>query len=187
LPILALVALEGCLFMGGFPFLSGLLELRFGLGSLAIGGILGITGVAQLLAARSLPRLLRRVSEQELLIAGGTAMGTAYLLCAWSGSFVWVAVSCALIGAGFSLIHSTIQTRATEAFPAGRGTSLALFAFSLFLGSALGSMTFGQCIERFGYGKVFGAAGLLLFVFTGLSQQALGRAPRLAALVEKLD
>jgi len=187
LPILALVACEGFLFMGGFPFLSGLLEQRFKLGSLAIGAILGVTGVAQLLAARLLPRLLRRSSEQELLIGGGGAMGAAYLLCAWAGSFVWVALSCALIGAGFSFCHSTIQTRATEAFPRGRGTSLALFAFSLFLGSALGSMTFGQCIERFGYAETFGAAGVLLFGFTALSVQALGRPANLAKLAEKLE
>jgi predicted MFS family arabinose efflux permease len=73
------------------------------------------------------------------------------------------------------LCHSTIQTRATEAFPEGRGTSLALFAFSLFLGSALGSVAFGIALERVGYGATFVGAGLLLFAFTGLALRALGR------------
>ena len=80
---------------------------------------------------------------------------------------------------GFSLCHSTIQTRATEAFPGGRGTSLALFAFSLFLGSALGSVGFGTLIERVGYRATFGSAGLLMFVFTALALAALGREPLL--------
>ena len=174
-PILLLVALEGCLFMGGFPYLSGLLEQRFGLGSLAIGLLLGLTGVSQLVSARALPRLLRRVSERELLLVGGSSMGFAYLISAWAPHLIWVGAACALIGAGFSLCHSTIQTRATEAFPGGRGTSLALFAFSLFLGSALGSIGFGWALERVGYGATFGVAGALLFAFTALSIAALGR------------
>jgi len=179
LPILLLVSFEGCLFLGGFPYLSGLLEQRFQLGSLPIGLLLGLTGASQLLAARLLPRLLTRVSERELLIVGGGLMGFAYLLSAWAPSSLWVGLGCALIGGGFSLCHSTIQTRATEAFPGGRGTSLALFAFSLFLGSALGSVGFGTLIERVGYRATFGSAGLLMFVFTALALAALGREPLL--------
>ncbi len=175
LPILLLVSLEGCLFMGGFPYLSGLLEHRFRLGTLPIGLLLGLTGASQLITARLLPRLLLRVSERELLLAGGGLMGSAYLISAWAPSFLWVGVACALIGTGFSLCHSTIQTRATEAFPGGRGTSLALFAFSLFLGSALGSVGFGALLEHVGYGATFGTAGLLLFVFTSFALGALGR------------
>ena len=175
LPILLLVAFEGCLFLGSFSYLSGLLEHRFRLGSLPIGLLLGLTGASQLLSARLLPRLLGRVSERELLLVGGGLMGFAYLLSAWAPSVIWVGLACALIGTGFSLCHSTIQTRATEAFPGGRGTSLALFAFSLFLGSALGSVGFGALLERVGYGATFGSAGLLLFVFTALAIAALGR------------
>lgn len=187
LPILILVALEGCLFMGGFPYLSGLLERRFRLGSLAIGLLLGLTGTSQLLAARLLPRLLQRLSERELLLSGGGLMGSAYLLSAWAPNYLWVALACALIGAGFSLCHSTIQTRATEAFPGGRGTSLALFAFSLFLGSALGSVGFGALLERAGYRATFGSAGMLLFVFTALALGALGRERLLQADGGTLD
>ncbi|HKO52947.1 MAG TPA: MFS transporter [Polyangiaceae bacterium] len=181
LPILLLVALEGCLFLGGFPYLSGLLEQRFRLGSLPIGLLLGLTGASQLLSARLLPRLLRSVSERELLLVGGGLMGLAYLLSAWAPSYLWVGLACMLIGTGFSLCHSTIQTRATEAFPGGRGTSLALFAFSLFLGSALGSVGFGALLEQVGYAATFGSAGLLLFAFTALALAALGRGRLLEA------
>ncbi|HYP97462.1 MAG TPA: MFS transporter [Polyangiaceae bacterium] len=175
LPILLIVGFEGCLFLGGFSYLSGLLERRFHLDSLAIGLLLGLTGASQLLTARLLPRILRRVSERELLLVGGSLMGLAYLMSAWAPTFAWVGLACALVGAGFSLCHSTIQTRATEAFPGGRATSLALFAFSLFLGSALGSVGFGALIERVGYAGTFGAAGLLLFVFTAVTLAALTR------------
>src|SRR6188768_206910 len=97
LSILLLVAFEGCLFLGGFPYLSGLLEQRFHLGSLPIGLLLGLTGASQLLAARLLPRILRRASERELLLVGGSLMAVAYLISAWAPAIVWVALSCALI------------------------------------------------------------------------------------------
>lgn len=55
--------------------MSGLLEQRFRLDSLAIGLLLSLTGASQLLSARLLPRLLRRMSERELLLVGGGLMG----------------------------------------------------------------------------------------------------------------
>jgi predicted MFS family arabinose efflux permease len=63
------------------------------------------------------------------------------------------------------LCHSTLQTRATETFPASRGTAVALFAFSLFLGNGLGASVVGVAIDRAGYVAVLLAAGLLLWRF----------------------
>jgi predicted MFS family arabinose efflux permease len=177
--LLSLVAFEGMLFMGGFPFLSGLLEQRFQLDVWRIGLILGLAGVSQVAAARLLPALLARATEKALLGAGGSMMGAAYLISAASPHWLGVALGCLLVGAGFSLCHSTLQTRATEAFPNGRGTSLALFAFSLFSGSALGSVCQGYACEWLGYGQSFAIAGVLLFVFTWAVVRALGaRVPR---------
>jgi predicted MFS family arabinose efflux permease len=175
LTLLALVALEGALYMGGFPFLSGLLEDRFGLDAFAIGLLLGLTGVAQLAAARALPWLLRRMSEQQLLRVGGSAMGGGYLLSALAPHWGWVAVACGLAGAGYSLCHSTLQTRTTEMFVRGRGTAFSLFAFSLFSGSALGTVVIGYAAESIGYAVSFVSAGFLLWVFTALAVRALGR------------
>jgi predicted MFS family arabinose efflux permease len=173
-PLLLLVALEGSLYMGGFSFLSGLLETRFALGSLKIGLILGLAGVFQLLAARLVPSLLRRTTERQLLWVGGSAMGCAFLLNATATHWGWVALGSALAGAGFTLCHSTLQTRATETFARGRGTALSLFAFSLLSGSALGTVCIGYAADAFGYTATFGVTGLLLLVFTALVARSLG-------------
>lgn len=159
-PLLLLVFVEGALFMGGFPFMSGLLEERFGLNALAIGLILGLGGAAQVVAARLLPPLLRRFGEPELVTLGGGAMGVSYFVSAWAPHPVWVALGCTLLGGGFSVCHSTLQTRATEMLPAARGTALSLFAFSLFLGGGVGSLGLGLVLEHTGYGWGFGVAGL---------------------------
>src|SRR4051812_6602203 len=165
--LLGLVLVEGALFMGCFPFLSGLLAQRFSLGPLWIGVVLGTGGATQVLVARLMPSLLRRYAETELVVIGAVAMGLAYLFSAIASSPASVGFGVALLGAGFSTCHSTLQTRATEVFPAGRGTALSLFAFSLFLGGGLGSLGMGALLDRYAYERGFALAGLSFLAFAG--------------------
>jgi predicted MFS family arabinose efflux permease len=164
--LLVLVFCEGFLFMGGFSFLSGLLEQRFGLGPLAIGLVLGTSGLAQLGAARLLPSLLVRFTEAELVALGGSAMALSFALASVAPHWMFVGLTSLLCGFGFSSCHSTLQTRATEAFPRARGTSLSLFAFSLFSGGALGTICLGYLSEALGYTTTFALLALLLAGFT---------------------
>jgi predicted MFS family arabinose efflux permease len=166
-PLLGLVFVEGALFMGCFPFLSGLLEQRFGLGALWIGVVLGAGGASQVIAARLMPSLIRYSSETGLVVLGALAMALAYLLSAVATSPLGVAVDAALLCVGFSVCHSTLQTRATEVFPAGRGTALSLFAFALFLGGGAGSVSMGCLLDRHGYQRGFALAGASFVLFAG--------------------
>jgi predicted MFS family arabinose efflux permease len=86
-----------------------------------------------------------------------------------------VVLACGLLGLGFILCHTTLQTRATEAFPSGRGTALALFAFSLFLGSGVGTALIGVALEALGFGALFVMLGAALLVFTLVVVRLLGR------------
>jgi predicted MFS family arabinose efflux permease len=174
--LLMLVASEGFLYMGAFSYLSGLLDRRFGLNALEIGFVLALAGVSQLLTARVLPRLIGRVSERALLGVGGSIMGAAYIASALATHWGVVALACALMGTGFILCHTTLQTRATEIFPGARGTALALFAFSLFLGSGVGSVLLGAALEPFGFAGTFAFTGCALLVFTWIVVRTLGRA-----------
>lgn len=164
--LLVLVAIEGFLFMGTFSYLSVLLEERFGMDAFQIGLVLGLTGVAQMVAAFFLGRLLKRIAERRLLASGGLMMAMAYLMSAFSAHWGLVAAACALMGAGFILCHTTLQTRATEIFPAARGTAVALFAFSLFAGSGVGSLLFAASLEAFGSLLTFAVSGCALGAFT---------------------
>jgi predicted MFS family arabinose efflux permease len=84
-------------------------------------------------------------------------------------------------GAGFVLCHSTLQTRATETFPASRGTAVALFAFSLFLGNGLGAIVVGVAIDQTGYVPSLLASGLLLWGFAFAASRLLFARPTTAA------
>jgi predicted MFS family arabinose efflux permease len=72
------------------------------------------------------------------------------------------------------LCHTTLQTRATEIIPGARGTALSLFAFSLFLGSGIGSLMFGAALEPLGFAGTFALAGGALWVFTRVAVHTLG-------------
>lgn len=174
-PLLLLVGSEGFLFMGGLAYLSGLLEQRFGLGALEIGWVMAGTGAAQLLTARLMRRLIPWLSERRRLAIGGAALALAYLACAVAPHWAVVALGGALIGVGFILCHTTLQTRATEAVPEARGTAVALFAFSLFLGAGLGTALLGVLLELSGFGVLFLSVGLALGVFTLITVRVLGR------------
>jgi predicted MFS family arabinose efflux permease len=173
--LLALVACEGFLYMGAFSYLSGLLDRRAHLDALRIGLVLAVAGCAQLTAARILPRVIGRVSERALLAAGGTSMGLAYLASAFAWHWGVVALACAMLGAGFIACHTTLQTRATEIVPRARGVALSLFAFSLFLGSGIGSALLGAALEPFGFTGTFAFTGIALLVFTALVVRTLGQ------------
>jgi predicted MFS family arabinose efflux permease len=166
--LLALVSVEGFLYFGTFSYLSGLLEARFALDALAIGCVLALAGVAQLLTARILPRFLHRLSERTRLGVGSSSMGLAYLASSYAPYAWMVAIACFCAGVGFILCHTTLQTRATEVFPSGRGTALALFAFSLFVGSGLGAAAQGVLIDTTGIQNSFVLAGAGLCVFSAI-------------------
>ena len=67
-----------------------------------------------------------------------------------------------LLGLAWSSMHSSVQTWATQVYPAQRAATVSLFAGSLFAGSALGTLLLGGLAED---GR-FGAAFLALAVVT---------------------
>jgi predicted MFS family arabinose efflux permease len=165
LPLLVLVCLEGAIYNGAFTYLGGFLHDRFALGALTIGFVLAGAGVAQLGAARLLARLVRRFGERRMVLGGGLMMGAAYLITVTIPTWPLFLVPILCAGAGFVVCHSTLQTRATETFPASRGTAVALFAFSLFLGNGVGTAVVGVFVDTLGYVPALIGSGLLLWAF----------------------
>ncbi len=160
------VFLEGTLVFGVFPFLAPLFEAR-GIGGAAAAGlaIAGFAGGGFLFAALA-PWLLQRLGQARLVVLGGgvAAAGQAGLAAALG---VAVAVlACLVLGLGFYMIHSSIQTRVTEVAPGARGSAVALHAFSFFLGQAFGPVAMGA-----GRATVGPEAALVL---AGLGLLALG-------------
>jgi predicted MFS family arabinose efflux permease len=168
------VLLEGAFLNGGSTYLGGLLRERDGLSYLLIGLVLSLFGLATLLISRGLGRLGRRIGENRLILGGGLLMGVAYWLIGLLRDPVATALAVFVLGAGFTLCHSTFQTRGTELRPAARATAISLFAFALFLGGGLGTALLGLLLTAAGYTPVLLLCGL------GLALLGL-LAPRLTA------
>lgn len=164
-----LVFVEGAVATSTLGYLGAFLFERDHLSYAVIGGLLTISGVASMLTGRIVGQLVLRVGERGMLLAGGALMALAYLLVGMRPMLVFFPLAMLLAGSGFVIAHSTLQARATELVPEMRGTTVALFAFSLFIGGGLGTYLVGLAIERFGYqAALYGTAGMLA-MFAALS------------------
>jgi predicted MFS family arabinose efflux permease len=169
-----LVFFEGFVAMSTIGYLGALLFERDGLSYGVIGILLTLNGVGTMLAARVAGRLVARLGEGGMALAGGGLMAVAYILAALQPALVLFPLAMLISGAGFAIVHSTLQTRATELVPEQRGTAVALFAFALLVGSGLGTYVAGQAIEWAGYtATLLGTAGLLV-VFTWGAWRCMG-------------
>jgi predicted MFS family arabinose efflux permease len=154
-------------------YFGALLFERDHLSYATIGALLTLNGVASIAAARFVGRLVARVGERGMLLVGGALMTLAYLLVALQPVWVFFPLGMLISGAGFVIAHSTLQTRATELVPDLRGTAVALFAFSLFLGGGVGTSLAGLTIDHFGYLAALIGTAALLALWTALSGPAL--------------
>lgn len=168
-----LVFFEGFAANGMAGYLGALLRERDGFSYAVIGGLLTVNGISSMLVARQAGWLVKRLSERGMLLAGGTLLTIAYLVAGLKPALIFFPLAMVLVGAGFVIAHSTLQTRATELAPAMRGTAVSFFAFSLFLGGGLGTFLIGQLIERMGYDSALLITAVLLGLFTIASQKLI--------------
>jgi predicted MFS family arabinose efflux permease len=110
--------------------------------------------------------------------AGGVVIMAGMAMAAFAPSWPLETAAFAIVGLGFYMLHTGIQTEATELAPQARGSAVALHAFSLFLGMALGPVLYGLAIPWLGapLAVLIGGAVVMAWAFA-----IAGRA-RLAAL-----
>ena len=168
-----LVALEGVAVLGGFTYMGAYLQDTFALSYLTIGLVLAANGASTLAGSRVLRRLHGRLGEPRLLLLGGLLQAGGYLLLVPLTDWRPTVVAFIMMGLGFSFFHSTLQTRATELHAELRGTSVALFAFSLFIGGGIGTAALGWVASDFGYVALELVCGITLLAITIAS--VLGR------------
>jgi predicted MFS family arabinose efflux permease len=119
-------------------------------------------GLGGLIYSRCVKWLVQRLGEIGLIGVGGGLMCIGFLAIALFQNWVLFIPLSMLMGLGFYMMHSTLQTQATELAPEARGTAVALFAFNLFIGQGIGAAVFGRIVDNFGYIYCFIAAGVSL-------------------------
>lgn len=148
--VLAAALAEGIFLLGPLAYLPSHLHQRFGVPLATAAAYIALYAVGGLFYAMSARHIVRRFGERRMVLAGGIVMGAGFV--AWHAApAAWVAAPVALlVGFGTYLYHNTLQTNATQMMPAVRGTAVALFAFCLFFGQALGVTFAGLAFDRFG-------------------------------------
>ncbi len=168
------VAVEGFSAFGPFAYIAAHLQARDGLSTLGAGLVLVANGLGAFVGARLVAAAVRRLGERGAIVTGALVMGVPYLLLATPLDWRLAPLALLVMGAGFPIAHAVLQTRATELAPAARGTSLSLFAFSLFLGGGLGTAVHGLLVAGPGSHASMAAGGVGLCAYGLLAPGWLG-------------
>lgn len=148
--VLGAALAEGVLLLGPAAYLPAYLHQRFGLSLTAASALLALNAVGGLIYAMTARFIVRRLGQRRMVLVGGAMVGVGYLvflISPWS----WTAGPVALAtGVGTYLFHNTLQTHATQMVPAVRGSAVALFAFCLFTGQAIGVTLSGLAFDHGG-------------------------------------
>jgi len=160
-----LIFVEGIFTLGAFSFMGTMLRERDGFSYTAIGLIISLFGLTAIVAGRMIGPLARRIGESRMILFGGIGAAGCYALTVLQPAVIFFPLAMALLGITWIIMHTTLQTRATELAPAARATGIALFAFSLFLGSSAGALVVALSIERFDYNPTMLALAAITFIF----------------------
>ncbi len=149
--VLAATFVEGVLFFGTFSFLGAYLRHEFDRSYTAIGLILATFGIGGLALGVVMRTAVARLGQRGLVAAGGTVVPVFMLVLATAPRWWACLIAIIGLGAGFYMLHTTLQTRATEMAPETRGAAVAAFAFSIFFGQTVGAAVMGAIVGTTGY------------------------------------
>ncbi len=172
--ILLTVFAEGALFYGSISFVALHLHRDLGVGLGASGSAIAAYAAGGLLYAAVSKKLVTRLGERGLALAGGLTIGIAFLGLIAANSLAWALPCLLAVGAGLYMLHNTLQVNATQMAPDSRGAAVALFALSLFTGQSFGVWMGGLVVDA------AGTAPLFLLTAIGMPLLALDFRRRLA-------
>jgi predicted MFS family arabinose efflux permease len=139
---------------------------------------MALFGVGGFMYSRLARRLLGRFGERGLAAGGGVVVGASLLVLAATGHWLAALPACLLAGTGFYMLHSTLQTQATQMAPARRGTAVASFACVLFLGQSAGILAMSVAVDRGAASHAIAACGLgLIALGMTVARGVAARAP----------
>ncbi len=164
--IITAVFIEGFFVFGGFAYIGAFLRDSYNLPYLLIGFMLSGFGVGGLIYSASVKWLVSKFGERGLIAIGGWIMCACYIAIALFQNWLLFIPLSILLGCGFYMLHSTLQTKATELAPSARGTAVSLFVFSLFLGQGFGAAVFGMVVDRYSYVPCFVVVGVAVALLT---------------------
>lgn len=162
LVVLLFAFVEGVVLLGALTLLPTAVEST-GASTTVAGAVTGVYGLAVLLGSSSVGRLSLAWHPARLILLGASCAALGTGLLALSQEPAVAAVTAVLLGIGWSAMHSSLQTWATEVLPGARAVVVSLFAASLFVGSAIGAVVVADLAD----------AGRFTLVYAGYATLAV--------------
>lgn len=178
--VLLAVGAEGLFLLGPMAYLPTYLHERHGLTLVLASGLIALYAMGGLVYALSARHIVARLGERRMVLVGGLLVGATFLALWLSPWWITAGPLALLMGFGTYLFHNTLQTHATQMAPASRGTAVALFAFCLFGGQALGVTLAGWSVDHLGYVPMLVTAGAGVAIAGWVFSGALARRAVLA-------
>jgi len=175
--ICIVVAIEGCLFYGAFGYLGAYMRHEHLLDFAVIGLVLAGFGCGGLLYSASVGLLLDCLGVVRMVLLGGVLLFCGFVGLAVTGTPYAAGQLVFVLGFGFYMIHNTLQSLASEMAPTARGSAIALFAFSLFVGQAAGVSIDGQLVAYAGYRSMLMGSGIGLLILAVFLSRRLAADP----------
>lgn len=169
-----LALVEGTIVLGVLTFLAPALESD-GVPTALAGAVVAGQGLGVAVGSRVVSRIAGRVPATWLLAVGASTIGVGIAVAAASPTTVPVFVASVTFGLGFPILHTTLQTWATDVAPRGRAVTVSLFSASLFVGSAIGTAAFSPLADAGAFARLFGLAALVVVPFGVLAVVARAR------------
>ena len=160
--VLLFAFVEGVVLLGALTLLPTAVEST-GASTTVAGAVTGVYGLAVLLGSSSVGRLSLAWHPARLILLGASCAALGTGLLAVSQEPEVAVVVAILLGIGWSAMHSSLQTWATEVLPGARAVVVSLFAASLFVGSAIGAIVVADLAE----------AGRFTLVYAGYAALAV--------------
>jgi len=158
--VLAVVFTEGMLLNGPLAFAAYHAHQNLGMGIAASGMLIAAFAAGGLVYAGIAGRLVPRLGEKGLVLAGGMCIGIGYMSLALAPGPGVAVASLMTLGAGLYMLHNTLQVHATQMAPESRGAAVALFAFFLFSGQSTGIWLASNLVDAIGTRPVFGISAI---------------------------
>ncbi|PFG66550.1 putative MFS family arabinose efflux permease [Propionibacteriaceae bacterium ES.041] len=161
----ALVMVEGGALLGMLTLLPPALS-EHGVNVSLAGLATAAYGVGVMAFSRLVRPLARRWPMWGLLLLGGVQLAIGFALVSWRVNVVTVLITSLALGGGWAFMHSSLQTWATSVVPQVRGTVVALFAGSLFVGSSLATYLAAPWADTGHYQAIFAVAAVVMVPLT---------------------
>lgn len=164
LAICALTAVEGVLLIGVFNVLPLAVQSTGG-DAFTAGAVTAAFGVAVVAVSQVMKLAVARTPPWVFLGSGGVLALAAMAVLAVGVSPGTVLAAAILMGSGWALAHTTLQTWMTDAAASSRALGMTLFSISLMMGGAVGSAIGTAAIAAGSFGSLFGLSAAIAAAF----------------------